>query len=220
MDEMSGGDFARIGDLNAPIGSMPWCRAAHLNLTIHKKRTDQEVSALKYGLREFRQGDRWKQLTDENNNPFRSWKDYVTYREPFGLGMTVEEANAVMDAPDDRQPLQAVLAAHYQALDQRDRLNLRRPGRPSAETVYQNTVVHGLRPTGRSTEAALRRLRRDRPDIHARVLAGEITANAGMVEAGFRKRTRAQSTLKRMEAWSPEERRQIWEKLCDEFRDG
>ena len=32
------------------------------------------------------------------------------------------------------------------------------------------------------------RLRRDRPDIHQRVLDGEITAHAGMVEAGFRKK--------------------------------
>ena len=44
---------------------------------------------------------------------------------------------------------------------------------------------------------ALRRLRKDRPDIHARVLAGEITANAGMVEAGLRKKgkSRKQSLL-------------------------
>ena len=35
---------------------------------------------------------------------------------------------------------------------------------------------------------AIRRLRKDRPDIHARVLAGEITPHAGMIEAGFRKK--------------------------------
>jgi hypothetical protein len=34
------------------------------------------------------------------------------------------------------------------------------------------------------------RLRRDRPDLHTRVLAGEISAHAGMIEAGFRKRAR------------------------------
>jgi hypothetical protein len=32
------------------------------------------------------------------------------------------------------------------------------------------------------------RLRRDRPDIHQRVLDGELSAHAGMVQAGFRKR--------------------------------
>lgn len=29
----------------------------------------------------------------------------------------------------------------------------------------------------------------DAPELHARVLAGEITAHAAMVEAGFRRRT-------------------------------
>ena len=44
------------------------------------------------------------------------------------------------------------------------------------------------RPSGNSIEAALRRLRKSRPDIHAQVLAGEITPHAGMIAAGFRKR--------------------------------
>ena len=38
------------------------------------------------------------------------------------------------------------------------------------------------------TSYALARLRRDRSDIHARVLDGELTAHAGMIEAGFRKK--------------------------------
>jgi hypothetical protein len=43
--------------------------------------------------------------------------------------------------------------------------------------------------TGTDTAAyALARLRRDRPDIHARVLAGEISPHAGMIEAGFRRK--------------------------------
>jgi hypothetical protein len=42
-------------------------------------------------------------------------------------------------------------------------------------------------PTGNSIAAALRRLRGQRPELHARVLAGELTAHAAMVEAGFRK---------------------------------
>jgi len=44
-------------------------------------------------------------------------------------------------------------------------------------------------PTGTSRRAALRRLRKDRPDLHAQVVAGEISANWAMVEARFRPRT-------------------------------
>jgi hypothetical protein len=43
-------------------------------------------------------------------------------------------------------------------------------------------------PTGTSAAAALRRLRKDRPDIHAEVLAGELSPHGGMIEVGFRKR--------------------------------
>jgi hypothetical protein len=44
------------------------------------------------------------------------------------------------------------------------------------------------RPSGNSRAAFLRRLRTHRPDIHKRVLAGELSPHAGMVEAGFRKK--------------------------------
>jgi hypothetical protein len=42
--------------------------------------------------------------------------------------------------------------------------------------------------TGNSAAAALRRLERSRPDILDRVLAGELSPHAGMLEAGFRRR--------------------------------
>src|SRR5208282_3228545 len=63
-------------------------------------------------------------------------------------------------------------AAKAQAIDAEDRAN-QRPGK------Y---------PTGNSAANAIRRLRKDRPDIHTRVLAGELSAHAGMIEAGFRKK--------------------------------
>lgn len=43
-----------------------------------------------------------------------------------------------------------------------------------------------VRPTGTSKEYALRRLRKDAPELHAKVLSGEITPHAAMVQAGFR----------------------------------
>lgn len=45
------------------------------------------------------------------------------------------------------------------------------------------------RPSGNASESALRRLRKDRPDLHSRVLAGELSPHAAMVEAGFRRPT-------------------------------
>ncbi len=42
-------------------------------------------------------------------------------------------------------------------------------------------------PSGTSTEAALRRLRKDRPDLHQRVINKELSAHAGMIEAAVDK---------------------------------
>lgn len=46
------------------------------------------------------------------------------------------------------------------------------------------TTFHG----NRGSSYAIARLRRDRPDILARVLKGELSPHAGMIEAGFRKK--------------------------------
>lgn len=43
-------------------------------------------------------------------------------------------------------------------------------------------------PSGTSREAGLRRLRKDRPDLHAEVLAGRLSTHAAMVQAGFRRK--------------------------------
>lgn len=45
------------------------------------------------------------------------------------------------------------------------------------------------RPTGTSVRAALRKLRKDAPELHAEVLAGRLSAHAAMLQAGYRKPT-------------------------------
>jgi hypothetical protein len=75
------------------------------------------------------------------------------------------------------------------AIDAKDRENLRPAHRPKRETVHnENGDVHiSGRPAGNSASAFIRRLRKDRPDIHARVMAGELSPHAGAIAAGFRK---------------------------------
>lgn len=57
-------------------------------------------------------------------------------------------------------------------------------GRPET-----NNNIHGLAPQGTSKDRALRKLRTDAPELHAEVLAGNLTAHGAMVKAGFRLRT-------------------------------
>ena len=49
-------------------------------------------------------------------------------------------------------------------------------GRLAPSPIFDNVQDRSKAPTGTSESAALRRLRKDRPDLHARVLAGELSA--------------------------------------------
>ena len=66
-------------------------------------------------------------------------------------------------------------------------------GRPK-ENVRDENDVTNISPRSDTVPYAIARLRKDRPDIHARVLAGELSPHAGMVEAGFRKRAVRKAT--------------------------
>ena len=64
------------------------------------------------------------------------------------------------------------------------------PGRQGERTdLFDNIQEVEPAPTGTSAQSALRRLRKERPDLLERVVADELSAHAAMIEAGFRKRT-------------------------------
>src|SRR5262249_25461041 len=128
--------------------------------------------------------------------PEESWR---TFQRRWARPAIIHAREGVpySHSPVARAQVKAARAA--QKDDAADRLNLRPSHRPrKAESVYNGASdVHASeRPPGNSRAAFLRRLRKDRPDIHARVLAGEITPHAGMTEAGFRRRQRPFSALK------------------------
>jgi hypothetical protein len=94
-----------------------------------------------------------------------------------------------LNPPDGDLPFQRVLdrAAAYRAADEKVKADRRPGGRPPKTFDTSDGDVKGFAPTGNSVSYALQKLRDERPDLHSRVLAGELTANAAMVEAGFRK---------------------------------
>jgi hypothetical protein len=49
--------------------------------------------------------------------------------------------------------------------------------------------VQGQAPAGNAKDRALRKLRKDAPELHAEVLAGRLSAHRAMVKAGFRPAT-------------------------------
>ena len=127
---------------------------------------------------------------------FENFQAYFEKRvkKPFAIWAELEQTyHFVRDCapeliekawPEARQ----ALAERNREADAKDQANQRPAGRPK-NVGNENDVTNNF--TGRPANTvayALRRLRKDRPDIHARVLAGEITAHAGMIEAGFRKK--------------------------------
>ncbi|MFM9589850.1 hypothetical protein ACKI1J_14995 [Streptomyces scabiei] len=98
--------------------------------------------------------------------------DFVTVPPTEGLGATVELMKKIVaDDPNAADLLDQALA-----------------GRPGQRTDLVHNMHEVERPSGTSREAGLRRLRKDRPDLHAEVLAGALSTHAAMVKAGFRKR--------------------------------
>jgi hypothetical protein len=117
--------------------------------------------------------------------PEESWR---TFQRRWARPAIIHARETVPYGHSKAERARVKAARRAQKIDAKDRANQRPRGRP--ENVYnERSDVHiSERPAGNSLAAALRRLRKDRPDIYARVLAGEISAHAGMVEAGFRKR--------------------------------
>lgn len=118
--------------------------------------------------------DRWRErIVRETKEParFTSFRTFVEKPLIEGLGVPYGELKKLCQ--DDTE-----------ALDLIDQVEQRPVGRP---TEILDNIQHF--PSGTSAQAALRRLRKDRPDLHSTVIAGEMTPHAAMVEAGFRPKT-------------------------------
>ena len=106
-----------------------------------------------------------------------SFESFVTTPPTQGLGTSVALIRRIVsDDPKARD-----------LLDQA----LQRPAggdTRSHNATNGNNVPNG-RPEGNEAAKALRRLRKDRPDLHQDVIDGRISPHGAMVAAGFRPRT-------------------------------
>jgi hypothetical protein len=126
-------------------------------------------------------------------------------REQFARELMNFDALADLDQKGLQRKLkQSRQAQTAKAAEAKDKANERPAGRPKKTLDTPKAVIKGF-PDGTSVASALRRLRKDAPALHARVLAGEISPHAAMVQAGFRKRAKSRArtpldTLRR--AWA------------------
>jgi hypothetical protein len=158
----------------------------YLNATAALREATMSREALETWIGALRADDHFRAL-----GAFRSWEDFCATPAPHGLGYSPTALQGLIDA----RPTAA-------ELDARDAQRQRPAHRPRKTDNNVNGYSH---PEGNAAAGALRRLRKDRPDLHARVLAGELSPHAAAVQAGFRPRTitlpldveRAGATLRR-----------------------
>ena len=97
--------------------------------------------------------------------------DFVSTPPLAGLGSTLET-------------IRKLLVDDVEAVDLLDQAVQNSPGRPGTADN-----ITGSKRSGTSKEQALRRLRKNAPELHAQVLAGGLSPHAAMVAAGFRPKT-------------------------------
>lgn len=88
----------------------------------------------------------------------------------------------------DLGTLKSLCRDNAAALDAIDRATQQQLG-TNQYTEGVNNVNTLDRPQGNSADYALRKLRHDAPELHERVIAGELSPHAAMVQAGYRKKT-------------------------------
>ena len=130
--------------------------------------------------------DRWRHFITKMGEEvtYTRFEDFAKEPPTAGLGISVEVlARLVQDDP-------VAVGALERAMQKPD-------GNPTGKNQHTAPVgtvdnIHSStieRPSGTSEAATVRRLRKDRPDLHAKYLANEISANAAAILAGFRPKT-------------------------------
>jgi hypothetical protein len=120
---------------------------------------------------------------------FDSFAQFVHALPPQGLGADVAMLQRLCEGHED---ILGLIDQEIQRPAGGANNPYGRAGKPyEVEINVDNINVDSTnqRPDGTSRQAALRRLRKDRPDLLERVTGGELSPHAAMLEAGFRRKT-------------------------------
>lgn len=137
------------------------------------------LSAVPGLLKRILAEEAWREFVTQRGELVRYERfiDFVTTPPLKGLGASIEL-------------IRRIVADDPEALDLLDRA-VKAGSRQGERTDIVNNVndVTVTRPQGNSRERALRKLRKDAPELHAEVIAGRLSTHAAMVKAGFRPKT-------------------------------
>jgi hypothetical protein len=118
----------------------------------------------------------WAERTDKNGTPFRSFEAFAACPRWRGLESSIDDLLAYCRKREDVQKL-----IKSEVDPPRE---CRRPTKEESISKCDNIT---LTDRGTSSTYALKRLKRDAPELFAEVVEGRLSANKAAIRAGFRK---------------------------------
>lgn len=124
-------------------------------------------------LKQVIKEDAWRQYALPHSTVIHSYQSFQEFVDDW-LHISIDDLKAICTSRAD-----------YEALDLVDKATT---GKQGQRTDLVDNINKVGRPDGTSNTYALRKLRKDRPDLHGEVLAGKLSPNAAMIQAGFRQK--------------------------------
>jgi hypothetical protein len=108
---------------------------------------------------------------------FKTFEEFLQTSPPQGLGT-------------DYKMIQRLCAENLETLDLLELVKKKRThgGNRKSESFKRNNVTFEISKRGNSVEYALKRLRKEKPDLHKQIIEGKLSVNQAMIAAGFRQK--------------------------------
>jgi hypothetical protein len=194
-----------IGNPDAPYGSREWCSAMRLHIQNGIDEAKSRVSHIRFSLKSTRDEAHFVSLQDKDGNKFSSWEDFCQYPRPWGLGFSVEVANAIIEERNGDRLISCVAA---DTMARAQPLKANGGDRRSAEAKDQVDNIKLKHKGGTDPEYLAARIKRDHPDIAQAVERGEYRSmRQAALAAGIVKQSTPLDTLRRAWAKASEDER-------------
>ena len=155
-------DDPRFRRVLAPIGSVPWAEQSRENMQDAVTKEANTVIGFTSEMGRFVEHQGWNLLTNEDGQPFQSFRTFARAKTPHGLGCSEQQLALMV-----RQAQKTVADSAIEATD------LPKNG----EVGNGRSRSYNVRPTyGNSADYLTARIKRDRPDILKRMKAGEFSS--------------------------------------------
>jgi hypothetical protein len=168
--------LGEAGDLTAEPGSREWAIAVRLEMISGIRDTKSDAASVLSWRRLFEKHEGYSVLPDQYGQPFKSYRAFCEASPPWGLGYDPDVLAQVLE---ERKSAQARAATASDIVAH---------GGDRKSEAHQGSVstLNGKR----DADYLASRIKRDHPEIHDRLLAGEYSSvRAAAIEAGIVRRT-------------------------------